>query len=157
MDIKYGVGQWRPIHRFVVHQADGKVRVIDDGRRGGQNAASRMVETIRCISVDFVPTLCAAFERLVAWPYQANGWSDDWLETTMGTDDLPDAFRGVPLHPEDQRATVVSVWSPTSQAWEFVEMFGCPFGLGSVVLTFNRFPALMVAMTRRCIFFMHAA
>ena len=28
-------------------------------------------------------------------------------------------------------------------------MKGCPFGLGSVVLTFNRYPALVVAASRR--------
>ena len=36
-------------------------------------------------------------------------------------------------------------------------MYGCPFGLGSVVLTFNRLPALMVAMTRRILCVIHAA
>ena len=38
-----------------------------------------------------------------------------------------------------------------------MRMHGCPFGLGSVVLTFNRFPALMVAATRRLLFVMHGA
>ena len=28
-------------------------------------------------------------------------------------------------------------------------MNGCPFGLGSVVVTFNRYPALVTAMLRR--------
>ena len=94
MDARYGPGQWRPIHRFIVHQADGKVRMIDDGRRGGQNAASRMVETIRCIGIDFVPMLCAAFRRSIVVPYGKAGWATDWLQPTLGTDDLPDAFRG---------------------------------------------------------------
>ena len=78
----YGVGQWRPIHRFVAHQADGKVRSIDDGKRGGQNDASRMVETIRCISLDFIPTICTALQRMVATPWKQQGWSGSrcaWL------------------------------------------------------------------------------
>ena len=36
LDSRYGKGQWRPIYRFLLHQGD-KERLIDDGRRGGQN------------------------------------------------------------------------------------------------------------------------
>ena len=61
------------------------------------------------------------------------------------------------MHPDDQRATIVAIWNPSRKKWQYVEMFGCPFGLGSVVLTFNRFLALMVAMTRRVLFLLHGA
>ena len=45
LDQRYGVGQWRPIYRFLLHQGD-KERLIDDGKRGGQNVWSSMAETI---------------------------------------------------------------------------------------------------------------
>ena len=67
MDKRYGRGQWRPIHRFVVHQADGKVRMIDDGRHGGQNEASKMVETIRekhRLNMKLTPTQLKAWEGI---------------------------------------------------------------------------------------------
>ena len=57
----------------------------------------------------------------------------------------------------DQPAAVVAVWSPSEADWRFVVMFGCPFGLGSVVNTFNRFPALAVAMSRRILLLPHGA
>ena len=72
-----------------------------------------------------------------------------WLELCLGTDDLPDAFRGVPLHEADQRAAIIAVYDPQARGWRFVQMHGCPFGLGSVVLTFNRYPALVTAALRR--------
>ena len=73
----------------------------------------------------------------------------EWLQLQLGTDDLPDAFRGCPLHETQQRATVVAVWSPVKRGWVFGVMNGCPFGLGSVVVTFNRYPTLVTAMLRR--------
>ena len=57
---QFGVGGWRPLHRFVIHQADGKMRLIDDGRRGRQNEWAALHETIYTISVDFVPGVVAA-------------------------------------------------------------------------------------------------
>ena len=73
----------------------------------------------------------------------------EWLHLDIGTEDLPDAFRGCPLLPEHQRAVVVAVWHPREQAWRFGVMLGCPYGLGSVVVTFNRYPTLVVAAQRR--------
>ena len=131
--------------------------MIDDGRRGGQNAASAVAETIRCIGADFVPHTAAAVRQQVQQPWQEMGLDVDWLEMFIGTDDLPDAFRGCPLAEEDQRASVVAVWSPEAEGWRYVLMHGCPFGLGSVVLTFNRYPALVVAATRRVLCLLHGA
>ena len=36
-------------------------------------------------------------------------------------------------------------------------MNGCPYGLGSVVVTFNRYPTLATAMFRRCLGLISAA
>ena len=47
---RFGVGRWRPLHRFVAHQADGKKRLIDDGRRGHQNDWASLHETIYTLS-----------------------------------------------------------------------------------------------------------
>ena len=152
----FGRGNWRVIHRFMVHQHD-RCRMIDDGRRGGQNTATRLVETIRCIGLDFVPQLASALARLVTLPYQQQGWDTSWMELFASTDDLPDALRGVPLHEDDVRATVVAIWHPMEHEWQYILMHGCPFGLGSVVLTFNRYPALVVALMRRALFLFHGA
>ena len=53
LDATLGKGQWRFVPRFILHQK-AKDRVIDDARRGGQNAAAKFTETIFTASVDFL-------------------------------------------------------------------------------------------------------
>ena len=108
---RLGAGRWRPIYRFVVHQGD-RDRVIDDGRRGVQNAASAEAETIYTIGADLVPNTAAALRRLVQERWERAGLDVSWLELYLSTDDLPDAFRGVPIAEDDRRSCVVAVWSP---------------------------------------------
>ena len=154
---KFGVGKWRPIHRFLVHQADGKRRLIDDGRRGQQNQWAAMPETIFTIGVDFAPQVATALHRLLEFLDDGHDDKMDLEQLTFIIADLPDAFRGLPVAPADQRATVVAVFDGSANEWRFTTMFGCPFGLGSVVLHFNRFPALMVAAARRLFGLVHGA
>ena len=44
---------------------------------------------------------------------------------------------------------MIAVWDPIEETWKFGVMKGCPFGLGSVVVTFNRYPTLVTAALRR--------
>ena len=145
VDRRFGKGEWRPIYRFLLHQGD-KDRLIDDGRRGGQNDWSAMQETIFTIGLDLVPAMAYHLATLAKELY---GALPPWFHLQIGTDDLPDAFRGCPIHPEQQRAAVIAIWVPQDKAWRFGIMQGCPFGLGSVVVTFNRYPTLITAALRR--------
>ena len=145
LDARFGIGQWRPIYRFLLHQGE-KERLIDDGRRGGQNDWSAMSETIYTIGLDLVPALAHSLAHKTMETY---GKLPPWFQLQLGTDDLPDAFRGCPIHPAHQRAAVVAVWDPGEESWKFGVMKGCPFGLGSVVVTFNRYPTLVTAALRR--------
>ena len=81
--------------------------MIDDGARGGQNAAATLSETIRCIGLDYVPQTAAVLVEEVQQPYRQMQWDTSWLVLQMAIEDLPEAFRGVPLHPDDQHACVV--------------------------------------------------
>ena len=90
-----------------MRQLDGKLRLIDDGLRGGQNLWSTEEETIYTISLDIIVEMVTVVSHLVV-----QLWSDqpeeaglaailaalsDWFETGHGTVDLPDAFRGALL------------------------------------------------------------
>ena len=75
----------------------------------------------------------------------------------LGTDDLLDAFRGCPVRAGDQRAAVVAVWSPQVHGWSFGVMNGCPYGIDLVVVTFNRYPALVTVLLQRTLGFLAAA
>ena len=67
-------------------------------------------------------------------------------------EDLPDAYRGVPLHPADARmaiVTFVAFWSTIAGAWEVAISRAMLFGLSAAVIHFNRKPTLAVAAGRR--------
>ena len=151
----FGVGRWRPLHRFVIHQADGKMRLIDDGRRGRQNEWAALHETIYTISVDFVPGVAAVVADGVR--EASPGDDHEWADLLISTTDLPDAFRGLPIATADQRAAIVAIWHPRRAEWMFTTMDGCPFGLGVVVVHFNRYPTFVVAVARRILGLLVAA
>ena len=67
----------------------------------------------------------------------------------MATDDLPDAYRGLPVHPDHQRFSIISLFHP-QRGWQFSLLFGLAFGLESAVVSFNRLPLFGIAMARRC-------
>lgn len=73
----------------------------------------------------------------------------EWFAPLMGLEDLPDAYRGVPIHPEDQRACYVAVWHPKHKLWVFAASHAMLFGFASAVVAFNRLPTLAVAVARR--------
>ena len=73
----------------------------------------------------------------------------EWFDPGISLDDLPDAFKGCPVHPADQRACIVAVWSEHSGKWFFAKSYSCLFGIGSVVVSFNRLPALATAVSKR--------
>ena len=53
------------------------------------------------------------------------------------------------MHPADQRACIVAVWSEHFGKWLFAKSYSCLFGIGSVVVSFNRLPALATAVSKR--------
>ena len=73
----------------------------------------------------------------------------EWFDPGISLDDLPDAFKGCPVHPADQRACIVAVWSEHSGKWLFAKSCSCLFGIGSLVVSFNGLPALATAVSKR--------
>ena len=158
-DSEFGAGQWRPMPTFLVTQSCGKQRVINDAKAGAQNAWSEMLETIFAISVDFIATAAYVLldeiravwaevtmdavlaDILAALPH--------WCSLRISLDDIPDAYNGVPVRPDQARANIIALWSPPDQCWVYVSQQGLGFGLSSAVPTFCRAPTLAVAAARR--------
>ena len=124
------------MQRFLVHQASGKSRGIDDGKKGHQNDASKLTETIFTTSTDWPAQAAGCLVK--AW--EADGCSDPpaspadgciaWdLDPVLSTDDMPDAYRECPVRPADRRACFIAVWSTAAATWLFTELFGMAFGL----------------------------
>ena len=157
MDERFGVGQWRPLQRFLIVQPDGKERVIDNARKTLHNSSTAMMETIYTVHLDFIPAVIKqlAHRLQVTSP---GDWSvfHPWAHFRLGTDDLPDAYRGLPVCPEHLPYSAVAVWVP-QQGWRYTILWGLAFGLESAVVSFNRLPQLGIAATRRCLYGLAAA
>ena len=53
MDLRYGVGGWRPMPLFINEEAGGKQRLIANAKGGGHNAWTSDEETLFVIAVGF--------------------------------------------------------------------------------------------------------
>ena len=149
LDSMFGCNQWRPLERFQIVQADNKRRMIDNARRTEHNAYTSLSETIFTVSIDFVASVAAALCRRLGDQAGPPEEVFQWLRLRLGTDDLPDAYRGLPVRPDHQRFSVVAIYVPGS-GWKFTLLWGLAFGLESAVVSFNRLPQLGVAVARRC-------
>ena len=151
LDKKFGRGCWRPLERFLLQQHN-KDRVIDNARKTLHNCSTSMWETILTISLDFVPAvvrqLCQRMQ--VTTPQQ---WHAEcpWLDFRLGTEDLPDAYRGLPVCDRHLPFSVVAVYIP-EQGWRYTILYGLAFGLESAVVSFNRLPMFGVSVARRCLY-----
>ena len=142
LDACYGRGQWRAIPRFLVQQPDGKLRAIDNGRKSQHNEVTVLDETITTVNVDFV----AAIAKMLAMAFPSE--LPPWVHLRLGTDDLPDAYRGLAVQTDHMRYSNIAVYIP-QEGWKFVKLYGLAFGLASAVISFNRIPALGIAAARR--------
>ena len=118
LDDRFGVGAWRPMERFLVVQSDGKKRVIDNARKSGHNTVTTLFETIHTVSVDFVASVAAILPCTLDVPDIPS-----WLVLRIGTDDLPDAYRGLPVREEHLAYSVVAVYVG-SAGWRFTVLHG---------------------------------
>ena len=99
-------------------------------------------------------TLCTALQpavcvRLLADECAKKSQAFEGLGVEIGGDDLPDAFRHVPVHPDDYRFNVVAVREPRRGDWRFQIMVGHLFGHACAVLDFNRYSKFLEAAGRR--------
>ena len=145
VDDRFGVGQWRPMERFMIVQADGKKRVIDNARKSQHNEQTTLFETIHTVSVDFV----ASVASMLAAELPVGQDSLPWLNMRLGTDDLPDAYRGLPVCDSHLCFSIVAVYV-APLGWRFTILHGLAYGLESAVVSFNRVPQLGIAISRRC-------
>ena len=134
LDTKFGKKGWCSNPRFSIEQSSGKIRPIDDGKRSGINDATSFEEKL-CLCSALQPCIGA---RLII---EESAGSKDLVVShplESGGEDLPDAFRHVPIHPDDHRYNIVAVRVPGSDDWKFQVVWGHLFGHASAVINFNR-------------------
>ena len=153
MDRIFGRGGWRFVPRFLISQSL-RDRLIDDAKRGKQNYATIMGDTIFTISLDFMAEcLYIMTEELMEMLEAETGTRPtslpSWFNLGMALDDLPDAYKGCPIDPEHARACAVAIWHSEQNDWVFAIPRTMVFGLASAVNAFNRLPTMTTAAARR--------
>ena len=111
-DLKeFGASMWRFIPRFLLQQRL-RDRLIDNTKKGKQNRFTQCPETIFTITLDWRGVALKCLEVVFAerCPECTAHPFPEWYDPGISLDDLPDAFKG-PVHPADQRACIVAVWS----------------------------------------------
>ena len=133
--------------RLIIQQPSGKLRVIDDAAAGGQSHLSQDGSKL---------DLCSAIQPRInarlLWEAKTSLQGPesvllDRLET--GGEDLPNAYRYVPMRPADSWMAVVAYWDGKVGGPRFRRYYGQLFGLPLAVTAFNRWPRFFQALARR--------
>ena len=66
-----------------------------------------------------------------------------------GGEDMPDAYRWIPVKPAHLRFNVIATYNYARKLWQFQIVYGCLFGLSSSVMNFNPWPRFLEALVRR--------
>ena len=129
---------FRLIKRFVITQASGKKRVIDDAASGGQSLLSQDGNKLQFCSA-LQP--CAHVQTLAATTLYHFGAEAKLHEqvVTCG-EDLPDVYHKIPMDPATSWACIVCYPSGDGRSPRFRRYHSMLFGLPLAVTAFNRLP-----------------
>ena len=145
MDQIYGAGQYTALPCFCVVQACGKKRRIDNAKAQKANAATRYTERFRLANA-FAPALGAkALQQAAARLQLPKEVREMLLHLESGGEDMPDAFRSIPIVQEHLKHNNVMVRHPQTRAVKFVRVLAALFGQGSVFFNFERWSAFLEA------------
>ena len=139
--------KFRLIRRFCIRQPSGKLRVIDDAADGGQSALSSDANKLG---------LCASIQpglhvQLLWQAASSSTHKEGLLQAGIwsGGEDLPNAYRRVPMRPDHSNVAIVAYYDHHVGAPRFRRYYGSLFGLPNAVCSFNRFPRFFQAACRR--------
>ena len=138
---------FRLIKRFCIQQPSGKLRVIDDAAAGGQSRLSQDGSKL-----DLCSAIQPGLNARLLWEAKTHlqgpdSVLQDRLET--GGEDLPNAYRYVPMRPADSWMAIVAYWDGGAGGPRFRRYYGQLFGLPLAVTAFNRWPRFFQALARR--------
>ena len=128
LDEQFGRGAWRAFSRFLLVQM------------------TTLHETIHTVHLDFIASVASMVDR--ALPDRP-----DWLQCRVGTDDLPEAYRGLPVSENHLSYSIVCIFVP-GQGWRFSIMYGLAYGLESAVISFRALPVAVLMPWQRPILMM---
>ncbi len=140
---RFGIGRWMPLPSFVVTQEGGKRRRIDDAKKYGHNTTSAPSEELKMCSA-FAPALSAR-----ALLQAAKNIPDADLRLFSGTEDLPNAYRSLPVAECDHAFNILALHDPCSGNLVFQQGYALYFGWSTSVYNFSRWSCFLEAASRR--------
>ena len=142
----FGKGKWRGIRRRGINQ-NGKVRGIDNARTSKTNFAAWLQDAITTTPADIgIQILCWLFNGIDGRSRRED-YGNLWVG--LSSDDLADAYHGVPNAPGQLGLRVICLRNPKTCEMEFFVSYTHLCGLSAAVVNFNRLPELMTALCRR--------
>ena len=133
----YQVRPFRLIRRFCIQQPSGKLRVIDDAADGGQSELSHDANKL-----DLCTSIQPGLHVQLLWRAVSPLPNADALLAEgicSGGEDLPNAYRHVPMIPEHSDLAIVAYYDHHAGEPRFRRYYGPLFGLPNAVCSFNRF------------------
>ncbi len=149
MDAIFGPGRYTAIPCFCHVQACGKKRRIDNAKAQRANAATRYTEKFRLANAFAPATGAVALQQAARRLRLSLAARRLLLYLESGGEDMPDAFRSIPIIQEHLKHNNVMVWEPTTGAVKFVRVLAALFGQGSAFFNFERWSAFLEAAPRR--------
>jgi hypothetical protein len=142
-DAIFGKGAWLPIPCFCVVQGT-KRRRVDNAKKLGHNSTMAAAECLH---------MCSALQPAIAaktLQKAADSLGHPWgLRLQSAGEDLPNAYRSLPVRPEDLRANIVAVRKPACKTMYFQSCYALLFGWSSSVSGFSRWSYFLEAASRR--------
>ena len=129
----YG-GKWACVPSLVHSRPCGKMRRIDNAKRGGLNRATRVQERFIFVAL----SKSAVGARLIA--QELSKQEEDislWL-IESGCEDLPDTYWGLPCTMRDLCVNLVTIKQPGTKSHFFVRMYVLLVGYESPANQFGR-------------------
>ena len=143
----------KPVYTISTHQTvfhpttKWQTSRIDDAAAGGQSRLSQDGSKL-----DLCSAVQPGLNARLLWEAKTHlqgpeSVLQDRLET--GGEDLPNAYRYVPMRPADSWMAVVAYWDGGAGSPRFRRYYGQLFGLPLAVTAFNRWPRFFQALARR--------
>ena len=140
-------------HRHPVSATPGKKQRIDNTKRSGKNNATQQAGKLvmpnamtLAAACKLLAERCRACEDRHEPPVGAHPLPQ---AMRIGGEDMPDAFRGIPIAPEHLKHDVVAAKNPRTGKVPFFQLYAALFGFESAVYSFGRLSGFLQALCCR--------
>ena len=146
---------WCPTPAFSIEQASGKLRRIDDAKRGMSNRTARYEEKVQLHTALQPAVYCKLALALAKDAGHFKTVEEQQAEVfEHGGEDLPDAYRGLVVAEKDLCCNIVMVKHPLDGTIKFQVVYALLFGFRASVMHYLTWAEFQQAYARRLLVLM---